>query len=439
MLDDLLDYCPSTDAGKPTLSDSAQGRWTWPLALLATDDGTARARDDGFRPHTPELVADALFRETGTAVSPARRALGMLDAEIDALVVELNAASSDTLILALLERWRQTAHAAIRTEESRRRPSRRPRSTTRIITAPEPNDVGRFMSRHSRSFRFATLLLPSAQRTQIERVYAWCRYTDDIVDRVPTGDPGAIAEAEARLDAWVALSRAAYGGEPSGIALIDAVMGDMARHAVPFSYANLLAEGVRMDLRPREYRSMNDLREYTHRVASVVGLWLCGLYSVADAAMLDRAAALGHAMQVTNILRDVGEDLGQGRLYLPLERLERHGLERADLEAMRSGAQPIVPAYCAVIEEMIGVAELSYRHAGEAIAALPPAFGRSVAVAAAVYAKIHDRIRANGYDNLRRRAYTTSIDKVVAGTRGLFVLRAPRPVMRQANRLRTNG
>ena len=177
-----------------------------------------------------------------------------------------------------------------------------------------------------------------------------------------------------------------------------------------------------MDLRPREYATMAELREYTWRVASAVGLWLCGLYGVHDRAMLTRASELGHAMQLTNILRDVGEDLAKGRLYLPLDVLRRYGLARVDLVAMQSGARPIDASYEAMIQEMIDLADVSYRLADEAIPHLPPAFGRSVAVASAVYSDIHRRIRSNGYDNLRRRAYTTSLGKVVTGARALLGL-----------------
>ena len=138
--------------------------------------------------------------------------------------------------------------------------------------------------------------------------------------------------------------------------------------------------------------------------------------------MLERASALGHAMQLTNILRDVGEDLANERLYLPLDLLRRHGLTRADLVAMQARTRPIDASYKAMIEELIREADASYRLADDAIPHLPAAFSRSVAVASAVYSDIHRRIRANRYDNLRRRAHTTSLGKVVTGARALLNL-----------------
>ncbi len=297
-----------------------------------------------------------------------------------------------------------------------------------MVAAPGIAKAAAYMSHHSRSFRFATHVLPREERRRVERVYAWCRYTDDIVD---AGEGRGLEDTEGALESWLELSRAAYRGESSGVDLLNEVMGDMARQGVPFSRAELLVEGVRTDLRVSELSTIGELREYTYRVASVVGLWLCGLYSVTDSWMLERASALGHAMQLTNILRDVGEDLGRGRLYLPLDMIARHGLDRADLEAMRAGYRPIDAAYRAMMDEMIQLADASYDFANEAIPHLPAAFGRSVAVASAVYSDIHRSIRANAYDNLRRRAYTSRLGKVAVGARALVRLRAPRVVVRE--------
>ena len=426
MLDDLLDYCPRTDTGKPALGDYRQGRWTWPLSVLDSVADVQPGRD-------PSEIVDLLFsRAPGMSDSPARRALGVLDAEIEDVVSELRTASADTLLPTLLEQWRAMARDAIRDEERRHRPQVMVSTGDGAVTAaPTLADVGSFMSRHSRSFRFATLLLPTGERPAVERVYAWCRYTDDLVDEVDAGDAGAVRAAEAGLGEWLERSRNAYRGVASGVGLIDETMRDMARRGIPFAYAALLVDGVRMDLRSREYATMPELSRYTYRVASVVGLWLCGLYEVDDPWMQERASALGHAMQLTNILRDVGEDLDRGRLYLPLDLMRRHGLDRDHLAAMRAGDRPIGPFYRAMIDEMIGVADASYRFASEAFPHLPPAFGRSVAVAAAVYADIHRRIRATGYDTLRRRAYTSSIGKMAVGARALLTLRVPRVVVRQ--------
>jgi phytoene synthase len=298
-----------------------------------------------------------------------------------------------------------------------------PRPTPRaaldaLRDVPGFDDLSRpaaYMSHHSRSFRFAAAFLRGAERDRITRMYAWCRFTDDLGDRPTGGD----REAEPQLDAWLACSRAAYEGRGCGIPLVDAVMQETADAGIPFSYAAELVEGVRGDLRFVPYEDIPALRTYTWRVAGVVGRWLAELHGVRDPWMLDRAAALGHAMQLTNILRDVGEDWGQGRLYLPLGMLRQRAIEPADIGAMCLGERPIDASYRAIIEDLLRHAERDYAHAREAIPFLPGGFRRATAVAAAVYEGIHDAIRRNGYDNLRRRAVTSTMRKLVLAAEAL--------------------
>ena len=288
---------------------------------------------------------------------------------------------------------------------------------------PQKHSALAYMARHGRSFRFASRFMPAASRRRIAGVYAWCRYTDDLVDRSTAG----IAETEARLDEWLARSRSAYEGRASGVPLLDEVFGDMREQGVPFLYAETLGEGVRMDLRHGEYRSLADLDVYTYRVASVVGLWLTNLFGVRDRWALDRAARLGHAMQLTNILRDVGEDLAKQRLYLPLDRLGAHGLTREDVDRIRLSREPVPDGYAALMEELMMNAERAYADALEALPSLPMSFRVSVAVAARVYAGIHDSIRARSYDTLRQRAYTSAADKLLHSAAALgMVLRVRR-------------
>jgi hypothetical protein len=128
-------------------------------------------------------------------------------------------------------------------------------------------------------------------------------------------------------------------------------------------------------------------------------------------------------MQLTNILRDVGEDWDAGRLYLPRALLARHGLDGADIASMRAGA-PILRGYRALVEEVIAVADGAYDAAFRAIPALPPFARRPIAVAAHVYRGIHDAIRANGYDNLTRRAHTRRRDRIRLAGRALLDLRS---------------
>ena len=265
-----------------------------------------------------------------------------------------------------------------------------------------------YLARHSRSFRFAASLLRGTERDRVARVYAWCRFTDDLVDTSSSGR----TSTEARLDAWLAASRAAYDGRGSGIELVDRTMGEMAERGIPFTYAADLVAGVRSDLHFTPFLNLDALHLYTRRVAGVVGCWLAELHGVRDPWMIQRAGALGDAMQVTNILRDVGEDCERGRIYLPLSLLFDHGLTSADINAMQRGERPIDSAYRDVVEALMEVATADYRAAREAIPFLPKSFRRAVAVAAAVYEGIHGAIRGNGYDNFHLRAVTTTPRKI---------------------------
>ncbi|MFP4624932.1 MAG: squalene/phytoene synthase family protein, partial [Gemmatimonadota bacterium] len=400
MLDDLLDYCPHVPTGKPPLLDYQRGLWTWPRAYVELEDGLDAVE-----------VGRRLRERDAAGRSPLDRALERLREEVAEVSREAaGLLPGDPIVGALLDEWLRTAEEAV------------------LPVGVELPPVGgweRLMEEHAKSFRFASRLFPAGRREQVTGVYAWCRYTDNLVDGVDL----PAAELEARLDAWLELSRRAYEGAETGNALADRVMGGMRAAGVPFGYAAELIEGMRMDVRGREYRTLEELRSYTFRVASVVGLWMTELFGIRDPWMLDRAAALGHAMQLTNILRDVGEDLEAGRLYLPTDWLREHGLERSDLERMaRTGR--VEEGYRALLERLMAAAEAEYDRAFPAIARLPDFYRRPVAVAAEVYRGIHHAIRDNGFDNLTRRAHTRPGTKLRLGAGAL--LRSRRPALGRA-------
>ena len=202
-------------------------------------------------------------------------------------------------------------------------------------------------------------------------------------------------------------------------------MCEMAELEIPFDYPHDLVRAMRSDLKFTPYADLDALRVYTYRAAGVVGRWLTELHGERDPWMLDRATALGEAMQLTNILRDVGEDLTRGRLYLPETELQRFGVRISDIDAMQRGSA-ITPAYRALMERLMDVADADYRLADEAIPRLPRQFGRAAAVASVVYRGIHGAIRRNGYDTIRRRAYTTTPRKVALAATALLAIAGSR-------------
>lgn len=295
-----------------------------------------------------------------------------------------------------------------------------------------------YLARHSHSFRYAARFLPRPYDGLVADVYAFCRFTDDLVDGDTRTPP---AELRARLGDWKRLAEQAHAGVPSGIPLLDKPLMEMGRRGIPFAYAAELIAGMEMDLREegegegaggaltRRYDDLAALDLYGYRVASVVGLWLTRLVGVHDEQVLARAAEMGQAMQLTNILRDVGEDWRNGRLYLPLDVLARHGITEAGIAAAASspGASGLPEGWAAAMEELMRNAEARYERAFEAVGALPPFFRSPVLVSGMVYRDIHTAIRRNGYDNFSRRAHTSATRKLWLGAKArLWLARAPR-------------
>jgi phytoene synthase len=290
--------------------------------------------------------------------------------------------------------------------------------TATRLAPPLPDEWPAYLGAHGRSFSMAAALMPEPHRSRIIGVYTFCRYTDDLVDR-GTQDREELLH---KLDEWLALSRRAYYGQPVNVALLDRIMPDMADSDVPFSYVEALIEGMRMDVRGTRFDSLEELRFYCHRVASVVGLWLTELFGVHDAWTLQRAARLGSAMQLTNIIRDVGEDWDRGRLYLPRDRMRDHGVTEEMISRLRGSNDDIPLEYAALMAELIDLAEEDYSVACEGIPMLPDFFRPAVAVAARVYAAIHDVVRDNGYDTIRRRAVTPTSHKIALAGMALAAL-----------------
>ena len=434
LVDDFLDYCPAESTGKPKLQDFNNRTWT---SVLGT-----RGRE--WFERAPGDAAREFFRAGSdrTGATPARgesmagSAAARLEVRRSALVDRLHALRTGPEIIGLVNGWtarclkaaREGASAAISVPPPVAAKTRLSEATAaagitaRALALGPPSQWGRYFARNSRTFSFASLLFPPAERRRVREIYAFCRFTDDLVDE----SDETVVRLHETLDVWAEICGLAYEGHSTAVPLADVVMGGMARQRIPFDLASELIEGVRMDVEPHHYPSMDALRRYTYRVASVVGAWLTRAFGVRDAWVLERAHALGHAMQLTNIVRDVGEDLAMGRIYLPADRMAAHGVTPESLSAMKARTRAggaVDDGYIALLEEIMAAADSSYAAACEGMPHLPPFFQRPVAVAAQVYRGIQDGVRANGYDNLNRRAYTSLRQKVLLANRGLRRLR----------------
>lgn len=431
-IDDLLDYCTAARTGKPPLQDYHQKKWSWILDLAGID---AFDLDD-------QSVTEAIFAPRAAQPSAARRALEILSDRHRRIQRQARrvGVSEDTLN-ELLEQCMGAAERGIDLQD---RLYRRGRVTDAQMAnaghdildqdpdalaecerrAHEERNIRRLASdlggrqqwrayfgEHARTFHLAARLFPPREAGLVAGLYAYCRFTDDLVDD-PDGDPSA-NELTRRLDVWRQLSMAAWDGETTGIPLLDTVMPEAVERGVDRLYPDALLDGVGMDLHPRVYECWTDLERYTFGVASSVGGWMSQLFGVSDGELLERAHALGHAMQLTNVARDVGEDWRRGRLYLPIQLLDAHDLSCEDLEAMINAGAPISESYREAIQELLARADAYYEVAWPGIRALPSFFHRPVAAAASAYRGIHREIRRNGFDNLNERAHTSIARKVM--------------------------
>jgi len=265
----------------------------------------------------------------------------------------------------------------------------------------------RLARRAASSFYLAFWLLPRAKRRSMCALYAFLRRTDDLVDRE--------APLTARRDALAAwrdsLRRALTGDydEPMWPAVHDTVR----RYAIPHDYLWSAIEGVEMDLDRRAYGTFAELEAYLDRVASVVGLACLHIWGADLPAAIEPARRCGHAYQMTNILRDLRDDLAAGRLYLPHEDLERFG---CGVEHLRTGDHRERVADL-VQFEVARTREL-YRSADELRPLLSPDGRRVFAAMTATYRALLDRIERLGPDSLRRRPALPKWRKLLAVGQG---------------------
>ena len=250
----------------------------------------------------------------------------------------------------------------------------------------------------ARNFYFAFLTLPPSQRRAICAVYAFCRLCDDAVDAQTGAESKLAALTELRANL-----HQAYGGRPAGPVFL-ALADTAARRDIPQAYLDEIIQGVETDLVKTRYRDFDELRLYCYRVASVVGLVCLQIFGYRDPAAQEFAIDLGLAMQLTNILRDVNEDLTMGRIYLPQDEIARFGYSEEWLQARVHNE--------ALIRLLQFQAQRARRYFQSGFRLLPYLSRRSracPAVLGALYSGVLDRIEASNYDVLsgRRISLTT--------------------------------
>ncbi|MGF7162938.1 phytoene synthase [Rhodoligotrophos appendicifer] len=276
----------------------------------------------------------------------------------------------------------------------------------------------------SQSFYMASLMLPVAIREPAYAVYAFCRMADDLIDRDEGGIEG-IRILGQMLDRI-------YRNRP-GPHFVERVFADVVeRFALPREIPEALIEGLAWDAEGRRYETLEDLVAYAVRVAGTVGFMMTLVMGRREPNVLARACDLGVAMQLTNIARDIGEDAGNGRIYMPLSWLRDGGVDPEGwLAAPRYG-----PEIQAVVARLLADAELLYDRSLSGVAALPASCRLGINLARLLYREIGREI-GRGVDPVKDRAVTSRRQKMrllaeAAGGRISDLAALPEPAIHSA-------
>jgi len=274
---------------------------------------------------------------------------------------------------------------------------------------------------HGRTYYLATMLLPAWKRRHVSALYGFTRYTDEIVDHLGEESPQRRA---LRLRRWSDRFTTALDGGPTGDdPVLPAVLHTITVFGLdPADFAAFL-RSMAMDLTVTEYDTYDDLLEYMEGSAAAIGAMMLPILGAADPAVArEPARQLGLAFQLTNFIRDVGEDLDRGRIYLPLKDLARFGVTPDDLRA-----RPVTPAIRELLAFEVARARSHYAAAATGIPLLAPASRACVRTAYTVYGGILTEVERAGYDVFSRRATVPRRRRLAVAAASLFI-RPGRPV-----------
>ena len=266
---------------------------------------------------------------------------------------------------------------------------------------------------HSKSFAFASALIPPEARHPVEVLYTWCRRADDAID---------LARPEERDSALARLAREMdhiYSTRPSDDALIQGMQAVVTRYRIPRAYPEELLQGMAMDARGTDYDDIETLLLYCYRVAGTVGLMMSHVLGVREPEALQNAVHLGIAMQLTNICRDIREDWENKRLYIPWSILARHG----GAALPRLLGQPLPASFglalARSVEELLQLADAYYASADAGMRNLSWRAALSVRAARYIYAEIGIVVRRRDGDIFAGRAVVPRRRKIALALKAL--------------------
>ncbi len=270
----------------------------------------------------------------------------------------------------------------------------------------------------SKTFHFASRFMKGERRKAFHAIYAFCRQTDNLVD----DNEGKPKLQRMLINDWRKRLMEAIKTGHSSDPVLNPFIYVMKKYKIPLRYPLELMRGVSMDIDKKDYKTFRELRRYCFRVASIVGLMLLhilGINPITSAAKR-YATKLGIAMQLTNILRDVGEDARMGRVYFPTEELERYGLTKEDLLTQNisriSGAD-----FISFIKFQVARARRYYQEAVKVLAAIQSEVRVVIALCFTLYREILSVIEENRYEVFAKRAYVTTLRKLALYIRIVFI------------------
>ncbi|MBN1928365.1 MAG: phytoene/squalene synthase family protein [Chlorobiaceae bacterium] len=263
---------------------------------------------------------------------------------------------------------------------------------------------------HAKTFYLATKFLPKRQQNPIFAMYALLRTVDDLVDLAEDKLSNGQLTREELNDSiadWKTRLRACYDGKPSNDPILMAWQDTLRHYAIPIELPLDLIDGVAMDIDFQTFETFDELYVYCYKVASVVGLMTVEIFGYKDKAALQHAIDLGIAMQLTNILRDIGEDIDRNRIYLPLEDLRRFDYSREEFMSRTMNDK-----FVALMKFQIERARKYYASADLGIPMLERNSRLAVGISSRNYSDILKAIEENGYDVFSRRAYRSLYQKL---------------------------
>lgn len=279
-----------------------------------------------------------------------------------------------------------------------------------------PGRAGSLMRTRARTFYVASLFLPGRLRRDTRLAYAFYRMVDDLVDEPPPG--WTSTDILSTLDAW---ERTLLSGKAEEGSILAELTRLVDEYQIPRRYLVMVLDGARFDLDMREIETREELHRYAVLVAGSVGMVMSQILGAREEEARAAACDLGVAMQLTNVLRDVGEDLRRGRIYLPREELERAGCSREALQR-----ELVTDGLVSVLRSVIDEAREMYRRGMEGIHYLHPSATFSIYLAATLYARILDKIEQQGFDVFRQRACLSPREKWLAAPSAYVRHRAAR-------------